>query len=131
MQKIRILTIEMPKSPLLQEIFKLVAENRKDMKIVETPISKSQLIRKIKKIEADVVIVDLEEHELPKLYTELSTAISSAVIVGIVDDGRRILVNAKQVGVKELMNAIRALMRNRYKYNNIYKEQCDQSFKLH
>ena len=75
--------------------------------------------------------VDLEEHELPKIYSDLAAAISSTVVVGIVDDGRRILVNARHVGVNELMDTIRALTRNRYKHKNIYKEQRDHSFKLH
>jgi chemotaxis response regulator CheB len=131
MQKIRILTTEMPQSPMLREIFERVAENNQDMEIVDAALKKSQLMDKIKEIEADVVIVDLEEHELPKIYADLTSAISSPVIVGIVDDGRRILVNAKHVGVNELMDTIRALTRNKYKHKNIYKEHRDHSFKLH
>jgi len=131
MQKIRILTTEMPQSPMLREIFERVAKNSQDMEIVNASLKKSELMNKIKEIEADVVIFDLEEHELPKIYTNLTAAISSTVVVGIVDDGRRILVNARQVGVNELMDTIRALARNRYKHKNIYKEQRDHSFKLH
>jgi DNA-binding NarL/FixJ family response regulator len=131
MQKIRILTTEMPQSPMLREIFERVAENSQDMEIVDAALKKSELMDKIKEIEADAVVVDLEEHELPKIYSDLTAAISSAVIVGIVDDGRRILVNARQVGVNELMDTIRALTRNRYKHKNTYKEQRDHSFKLH
>jgi DNA-binding NarL/FixJ family response regulator len=131
MQKIRILTTEMPQSPMLREIFERVAENSQDMEIVDAALKKSELMDKINEIEADVVIVDLEEHELPKIYSDLTAAISSAVIVGIVDDGRRILVNAWQVGVNELMDTIRALTRNRCKHKNTYKEQRDLSFKLH
>ena len=115
MQKIRILTTEMPQSPMLREIFQRVAENSEDMEIVNESLKKSQLMDKIEEIEADVVIVDLEEHELPKLYTDLTAAISSAVVVGIIDDGRRILVNARQIGVNELMDTIRAFTRNSYK----------------
>jgi DNA-binding NarL/FixJ family response regulator len=131
MQKIRILTTEMPQSPMLREIFERVAENSQDMEIVDASIRKSELMDKIRESEADVVIVDLEEHELPKIYADLTAAISSSVIVGIVDDGRRILVNARQVGVNELMDTIRALTRNRYKHKNTYKEQRDHSFKFH
>jgi chemotaxis response regulator CheB len=131
MQRIRILTTEMPQSPMLREIFERVAENSQDMEIVDASLKKSQLMDKIKEIEADVVIIDLEENELPKIYTNLTAAISSAVIVGIVDDGRRILVNARQVGVNELMDTIRALTRNRYKHKNTYNEQRGHSFKLH
>jgi hypothetical protein len=131
MQKIRILTTEMPQSPMLREIFERVAENSLDMEIVDVALKKSELMDKIKNIEADVVIVDLEEHELPKIFPDLTTVITSTIIVGIVDDGRRILVNARQVGVNELMDTIRALMRNRYKHKNSYKEQQDNSFKLH
>jgi DNA-binding NarL/FixJ family response regulator len=131
MQKIRILTTEMPQSPMLREIFERVAENSQDMEIVNASLKKSQLIDKIKEIQADIVIVDLEEHELPKIYTNLTTAISSAVIVGIVDDGRRLLVNARQVGVNELMDTIRALMQNKYKHRNIRIEYRDNSFKVH
>lgn len=131
MQKIRILTTEMPQSPMLREIFERVAENSEDMEIVDASFRKSELMDKIKEIEADVVVIDLEEHELSKIYSDLTAAISSAVIVGIVDDGRRILVNARQVGVNELMDTIRALTRNRYKHKNTYKEQRDHSFKLH
>jgi DNA-binding NarL/FixJ family response regulator len=130
MQIIRILTTEMPQSPMLREIFERVAENSQDMEIVDAALKKSELMDKIKEIEADVVIVDLKEHELPKIYADLTAAISSAVIVGIVDDGRRILVNARQVGVNELMDTIRALTRNRYKHKNTYKEQRDHSSKL-
>ena len=111
MQKIRILTTEMPQSPMLREIFQRVAENSEDMEIVDASLKKAQLMDKIEEIEADVVIVDLEEDELPRLYTDLTAAISSAVVVGIIDDGRRILVNARQVGVNELMDTIRALTR--------------------
>jgi chemotaxis response regulator CheB len=123
MQKIRILTTEMPQSPMLREIFKRIAENRQDMEIVDATLKKSQLIDKIKEIEAEVIIIDLEEHELPKIYTNLADAISSAVIVGIVDDGRRILVNAKQIGVNELMDTIRALTRNSYKHSKFQQER--------
>jgi DNA-binding NarL/FixJ family response regulator len=114
MQKIRILTTEMPQSPMLREIFQRVAENSQDMEIVNASLKKSELMDKINEIEADVVVIDLEEHELPKIYSDLTAAISSAVVVGIVDDGRRILVNARQVGVNELMDTIRALTRNSY-----------------
>jgi chemotaxis response regulator CheB len=131
MQKIRILTTEMPQSAMLREIFERVAENSKDMEIVDAALKRSELMDKIKEIEADVVIFDLEEHELPKIYSDLTAAITSPVIVGIVGDGRRILVNARQVGVNELMDTIRALTRNRYKHKNTYKEQRDHSFKLH
>ena len=117
MQKIRILTTEMPQSPMLREIFERFAENSQDMEIVNASLKKSQLMDKIKEIKADVVIVDLEEHELPKIYTNLTTAISSTVIVGIVNDGRYILVNARQVGVNKLMDTIRALTRNSYMHS--------------
>jgi hypothetical protein len=136
MQKIRILTTMMPRSPIIREIFERVAENSQDMEIVDVSLQKSQLLKdkfeyKIKEIEADVVIIDIEEHELPKIYTNLTDTISSTVIVGIVDDGRRILVNARQVGVNELMDTIRVLMRNKYKNRNIRQEQRDHSYKLH
>jgi DNA-binding NarL/FixJ family response regulator len=131
MQKIRILTTKMPQSPMLREIFERVAKNSQDMEIVDASLKKSELMDKIKEIKADVVIVDLEEHELPKIYSDLTAVISSPVIVGIVDDGRRILVNARQVGVNELMDTIRALTRNRYKQKNTYKKQRNHNFKIH
>jgi hypothetical protein len=119
MQKIRILTTKMPQSPMLREIFQRVAENSRDMEIVDASLKKTELID----IEVDVLIIDFEEDELPKIYAELTAAISSAVIIGIVDDGRRILVNAKQVGVNELMDTIRALTRNKYKHQIISRER--------
>ena len=131
MQKIRILTTEMPQSPMLREIFERIAENSQDMELIDAALKKSQLMDKIKEIEADVVIIELEEHELPKIYYDLTSAISSAVVVGIVDDGRRILFNAKQVGVNELMDTIRALTQNKYKHRLVRQEQRDHSFKLH
>ena len=131
MQKIRILTTEMPQSPMLREIFERVAENSQDMELIDAALKKSQLMDKIKEIEADVVIIELEEHELPKIYSDLTSAISSAVVVGIVDDGRRILFNARQVGVNELMDTIRALTQNKYKHRPVCQEQRDHSFKLH
>ena len=131
MQKIRILTTEMPQSPMLREIFERIAENSQDMELIDAALKKSQLMDKITEIEADVVIIELEEHELPKIYSDLTAAISSAVVVGIVDDGRRILFNAKHVGVNELMDTIRALTRNKYKHRHIRQEQRDLSFKLH
>jgi DNA-binding NarL/FixJ family response regulator len=115
MQRIRILTTEMPQSPMLREIIERVAKNSQDMEIVGLLHKKSQLIDEIKESEVDVVIFDLEEHEIPNIYINLVTAIPSAVIVGIVDDGRRILVNVKQIGANELMDTIRTLTRNRYK----------------
>jgi chemotaxis response regulator CheB len=130
MQKIRVLTTEMPQSPMLREIFERVAENSQDMEIVDASLKKSQLMDKTKEVEADVIIIDLEEHELPKIYINLTAAISSAVIVGVVDDGRRILVNARQVGVNELMDTIRALTRNSYKCGNFRQEQGDHSLKI-
>ncbi len=103
---------------MLREIFEHVARNSQDMEIVDETLKRSELMDKIKEVKADVVIVDLEEHELPKIYSDFTAAISSAVIVGIVDDGRRILVNARQVGVNELMDTIRALTRNSNKRGN-------------
>ena len=131
MQGIRILITEMPQSPVLREIFERVAENSQDMEIVDAALKKSELMDKIEEIEADVVIVDLEENELPKIYSDLTAAISSTVIVGVVDDGRRILVNARQVGVSELMDTIRALARNRLKPGKYHLEQRDHSLKVH
>ena len=130
MQKIRILTTEMPQSPMLREIFERVAKNSQDMEIVNASLKKSELMDKIKEIEVDVVVIDLEEHELPKIYADLTAAISSPVIVGIVNDGRRILVNARQVGVNELMDTIRALTRSRYNSSNFPQKQKDHSFKI-
>jgi DNA-binding NarL/FixJ family response regulator len=131
MKKIRILTTEMPQSPMLREIFERVAKNSQDMEIVNGLLKKSELRDKIKEIKADVVVIDLEEHELPEIYSDLTAAISSTVVVGIVDDGRRILVNARQVGVNELMDTIRALTRNKHKHHNIPQEKRDHSYKLH
>jgi DNA-binding NarL/FixJ family response regulator len=116
---------------MLREILERVAENSKDMEIVDASLKKSELMDKIKEIEADVVIVDLEEHELLKIYSDLTAAISSAVIVGIVDDGRRILINARQVGVNELMDTIRALTRNNNKRGYFRQEQRNHSSKIH
>jgi AmiR/NasT family two-component response regulator len=119
MQKIRILTTEMPQSPMLREIFERVAMNSQDMEIVDASFKKSQLMNKIREIDADVVIVDLEEHELPKIYSNWTATIFAPVIVGIADDGRRILANARQVGVNELMDTIRALTRNSHKRSKL------------
>jgi hypothetical protein len=119
MQKIRILTTEMTQSPMLREIFEGVAKNSQDMEIVNASLKKSDLMGTIKEVEADVAIVDLEEHELPLICADLTAAISSAVIVGIVDDGRRIVVNARQVGVNELMDSIRTLTRTSHKRSKL------------
>jgi hypothetical protein len=44
MQRIRILTTEMPQSPMLREIIERVAKNSQDMEIVSLLHKKSQLI---------------------------------------------------------------------------------------
>jgi hypothetical protein len=49
----------MRQSPMLREIFERVAENSEDIELADSSIKKSQLIGKIKKIEADVFIIGL------------------------------------------------------------------------
>jgi AAA+ superfamily predicted ATPase len=90
-------------SAMLRDILAQIADLERDMELVGeggTPALG----------EADVVICDIRNDELPKLWTELSAGGRRPVLVGLAHDGREAAVCIPNAGSTQLMAVIRSVM---------------------
>ena len=107
MGRTRILLAGMPQT-VLSDIVEQVAAHRPDMEIVGHKVQRSQLPESAVKTGANVVILRLEEDELPGACTDILNHVPGAVVVGLISDGRRLILLADNLGTSELMTTIRA-----------------------
>ncbi len=107
MRHLRVLLAEMP--PLvLRDILAQITSHQPDMMVVGQDVTRSDLAAEVRRRQANVAIVGLDQLELPEICTDLLSEFPDAVVVGIAGDGRYASLNVANIGPNELINAVRA-----------------------
>lgn len=110
MKPLRVL-IDGMRPGLLRDIVRYLVESRRDMELIDLPTDRRSLAEAALAQQAQVVILGLEEDELPRICGEVWSKAPQVVLVGIVGRGRQCTVHAlhvDDVGPAQLLATIRA-----------------------
>lgn len=105
MHRIRVLLAEIP-SMLLKELLTNMLRRNPDFKVVGQLSDRSNIIEKARQTRADAVVVGLPENDPPALCLSLLDSLPGAVIVGLISDGRRVLIAADDLGSRDCLQLI-------------------------
>lgn len=107
MDRARILLAGTPNA-VLSDIVRQVASHRSDMEVVGHGVQSSELTDRAVATRANVVVLRLEDFDLPSVCVDLLNVVPGVVVVGLISDGRRVLLLADTLGADELMTTIQA-----------------------
>ena len=109
MAEIRLVLASMPRL-VLREIVREIADHRPDMEVVARDVDRSELHAVVREYKADVVIVGLDENELPRVCSDLLREFPDTLAVGVASDGKLTAFHAlhvNNIGINELVETIR------------------------
>ncbi len=93
---------------LLGEIVEQIARHRSDIEVVRPPVPEAELSREVARQRPHVVILGIEDGELPKSCRDLLHAFPGVVVVGVAADGKRIAFCAEDMGPDEFVGTLRS-----------------------
>ncbi len=114
LQRIRILLVEMPR--LLSDIIAETVKSQYDMELVGELANRAGLLAAVDRMGVDVVVVRVNDSELPFEFESLLATHSFIRVLGVAEDGRRSFLYELrpqmtllgEVSPLELVEAIRA-----------------------
>ena len=108
MDNIRCLIADIPHF-LLADIIQKITENQPEIDVLGSIDNKTDLANKIKECPVDVLICGMEASETQSL-DKVFDVIPNVVVVGLINDGRRICVCSEDVGPSELISLIKSAL---------------------
>ena len=114
MQRIRVLLCQMQQSALLRDIIEHALKNSPDMEVVPEEENPNSVKPDWQKVKADVVIQDLVGAMQPDAYSAARESEPRPVVISLDNNGRRIVLDAKSIGVESLLNLIRIAVRTKH-----------------
>ena len=110
MTPLRVLIAGLPR-PLLRELIILAAASRSGLAVLTSDDRPERLPESAAEAEADVVIFELAESDLPAPFRQLFVRCPAVTAVSLLGDGRRAVVCLPDVGIEQLLDTIRAAAR--------------------
>ena len=108
MENVRCLIANIPQTVLADIVYRL-ANASKGMEVVDCISNLEELPNKVQKLSIDVLILGMKSNVLPKICIELMDRITNLMVIGLIDDGRRLVVFINNAGKKEIVNIITTL----------------------
>ena len=108
MEIIRCLIADSPHF-LLADIVQTLVENSNGIEVVERVSNVKEISAAIKRNTPDVVILGLKSHMLTEVCNDIINEAPGTGVIGLVDDGRRLIVYFNNVGANEVINTIKML----------------------
>lgn len=85
---------------------------RADIELIGGAVKRAELDQKVRAERPDVVLLALEDHEIPDLCMKLQRSFPSLGIVGLGFHGRSAALFLNEVGLEDLVDMIRLGMRH-------------------
>lgn len=108
MKCVRCLIADIPQQ-LLADIVQNIAKESGLIEVVDQVSSVADIPAVIANKPVDVLILGMKNTELPSLCVDLMNRISHLLVIGLVDDGRRLAVYLNNVGRTDILRIIRTL----------------------
>ncbi len=105
MENVRCLIADIPQTVLADIVFKMAKESN-GMEAVDYISNIEELPNTIQKLSIDVLILGMKGNDLPQICTDLMDRINNLMVVGLIDDGRRLAVYINNAGKKEIIDII-------------------------
>lgn len=115
MKKIRVLLASRPR--MMREVVRKTIEHQEDMKVVGEVLEPLELLVAVRDMEADAVILDLEEYEEPALCSHLLAEYPNLTILSLAPDGKTAFVRPRRREIVEpseanILTALRHAIRS-------------------
>ena len=108
MENLRCLIANIPQTVLADIVFRMVKDSN-GIEVVDRINNIEELPNTIQKLSIDVLILGMKDNALPQICTDLMDRITNLLVIGLIDDGRRLAVYVNNVGKKEIVDIIKIL----------------------
>ena len=106
MDKIRCLIADIPQH-LLVDMIRKATEARSDIDVIEQYTTGKDLLELIEKEPVDTVLLGMEKDFEIRSLDKIFSVLPQVVVVGVIDDGRRVCMCMEDVGLELLMKLVR------------------------
>ena len=111
MENIRCLIADIPQI-VLADIVQHIAENRLGIEVVGRIESKENFPRVIRENKVDVVMFGAKNDLFPDEWRDIRDSDPDLLFVGLIEDGRHAAIFINDIGPDQLMNMLKASLRN-------------------
>lgn len=105
MKPLRVLVADLP--PIMRDIMA-----RSDMEVAGSVVRRQDVCEELRRSPADVVILGLEASEAPEVCSRILDEFPETTVVGLAADGKRTSLYVDDIGLDQLLAAIRQASRS-------------------
>ncbi len=94
---------------VLADIVQDMVEESNDIDVIGRVNTTEEILSAVKQGSVDVLVLGMKNDAAPRVLVDIMNKVSNLVVVGLVDDGRKLAVYLDDVGKSEIVNIIRML----------------------
>jgi phosphoribosylformimino-5-aminoimidazole carboxamide ribonucleotide (ProFAR) isomerase len=92
---------------VLADIVQDMVEESNDIDVIGRVNTTEEILSAVKQGSVDVLVLGMKNDATPRVCVDIMNKVSNLVVVGLVDDGRKLAVYLDDVGKSEIVNIIR------------------------